>query len=111
MNDKDVRDICALLLDHPLGETDAETVNLPRLSGICAGDWGLWKTVTLSLDRVRTVLNAFALAPRDQATLLNRLDLVRRSIDAGPKPLKRTLRARIGDKMQWYDLPEEVNRG
>src|SRR5262245_27125179 len=31
MNEKDVRDVCALLLDHPLGEDDHETINLPRV--------------------------------------------------------------------------------
>ena len=53
MNEKDVRDICALLLDHPCGEADQETINLPRITRICAEDWGLWKTVTLSLHKVQ----------------------------------------------------------
>src|SRR5205085_10208390 len=40
LNEKDVRDVCALLLDHPLGEADRETINLPRITQLCAEDWG-----------------------------------------------------------------------
>src|SRR3990172_3938389 len=38
MNEKDIRDICALLLDHPFGEGDAETLNLARVVALCAQD-------------------------------------------------------------------------
>lgn len=111
MNEKDIRDICALLLDHPLGETDAETINLTRVVQLCDEDWGLWKTVTLSLKKVRDFVGSFSLEPTASALLVSRLDQLERSLDESPKPLKWKMRARIGEKVKWYDLPEEVRRG
>jgi hypothetical protein len=111
MNEKDVRDICALILDHPFGETDSETINLPRLSQLCAEDWGLWKTVTLSLDKVQSLLDEYHLEPADKATIIYRLDILRRALFDAPKSLKWKMRARIGDKVPWFELPEEVKRG
>lgn len=111
MNEKDIRDICALVLDHPFGDTDAETINLHRISGICGDDWGLWRTLTLSLDKVQGLLDQYQLEPGDKATLIYRFDILRRALFDEPKSLKWKMRARVGDKVQWYDLPEEVKRG
>ncbi len=111
MNEKDVRDICALILDHPFGDTDAETINLPRIAGLCAEDWGLWRTITLSADKVQNLLDEYHLEPADKATIIYRLDILRHALLDTPKSLKWKMRARIGDKMPWYELPEEVKRG
>src|SRR3990172_5755971 len=61
MNEKDVRDVCALVLDHPLGDRDAEMLNKQRIASLCADDWGLWRTVGLSLEKVREVSQGFSL--------------------------------------------------
>src|SRR5262245_6480641 len=76
MNEKDVRDICALLLDHPLGEHDQETINLPCIARLCAEDWGLWKTVSLSLDKVRDFCDAYDLKASEKLTIVERLGLL-----------------------------------
>jgi hypothetical protein len=111
MNEKDVRDICALLLDHALGEHDEETINLPRITRLCAEDWGLWKTVSLSLDKVRDFCDAYDLQASEKLTIIERLGLLRTSLDSAPKSLKWKMRATIGERLQWYELPEEVQRG
>ena len=38
----------------------------------------------------------------------NRLAELWRRIDAEPKSSRWRLRARVGDRMRWYELPEEV---
>lgn len=111
MNEKDVRDIAALLLDHPLGDSDAETVNLGRVAGLCADDWGLWKTVSLSLDRVEEHGSAFGLEPEAWSTIRQRLAGLRRALLDAPKTMRWKLRARVGERLPWYELPEEVKRG
>lgn len=110
MNEKDVRDIAALLLDHPLGETDTETVNLGRIVGLCADDWGLWKTVGLSLDRVEQHGPAFGLEPDAWSLIHDRLAGLRQALHDSPKTMRWKLRARVGERIPWYDLPEEVQR-
>ncbi len=111
MNEKDIRDLCALLLDHPLGDNDAETINLARVVGLCSQDWGLWKTVILSIKKVQDFCDAYPLEPGDKATIVQRLDILRMALNESPKPLKWKMRAAIGEKVQWYELPEEVRRG
>jgi hypothetical protein len=48
---KDVRDVLALLLDHPIAETP-EGISPGRLTGLVSHDWGLWRTVTLNLEMI-----------------------------------------------------------
>lgn len=111
LNDKDIRDICALLLDHPFGDGDQETINLRRVSELCAGDWGLWKTATVSIQRVVDFCDACDLDGPSQLTIAERLKVLRTALDDAPKPLRWKVRAAVGEKVQWYDLPEEVKRG
>jgi hypothetical protein len=37
--------------------------------------------------------------------------VLRSTLDETPKSLKWKARDRIGERVQWYDLPEEVQRG
>jgi hypothetical protein len=39
------------------------------------------------------------------------IDALRAAIDAAPKSTKWRLRARVGDRVAWYELPEEVGHG
>ena len=111
LNEKDMRDLCALVLDHDFGEGDEETFNLPYITSLCAGDWGFWKTVTTNAQRVREFADAYALEEGQKATIHQRMDSFRQALDTVPKSLKWKARARIGERVQWYDLPEEVQRG
>jgi len=52
INEKDVVDTIMLLLEHPLGSADQETINMTHISKLCANDWGLWRTTTMNLDKV-----------------------------------------------------------
>jgi hypothetical protein len=111
MNEKDIRDICALLLDHPFGESDDETINLKRVADLCAQDWGLWKTVAVSVGKVQDFCDAYELDVPSKLTIAERLKVLRLALDDVPKTLRWKVRAAVGDKVTWYDLPEEVKRG
>ena len=111
MNEKDIRDQCALLLDHPLWEGDVEMINLPLIAGLCAEDWGLWKTVMVSAQKVRTYCESHDLDAGQKQTLIERLDRLSQALEGAPKSLRWRVRARVGERVQWYELPEEVRRG
>jgi len=108
LNEKDQRDILNLLHGHKLTEQDAEGVNTAYIAGLCAADWGLWRTVTMNVERVRGAVQRFELAPHDEEIVVSRLDDLRKRIDAEPKSTKWKLRARVGERVQWYEEPEEV---
>ena len=110
MNEKDVRDITALLLDHPVAEGDDETINQGRIAELCADDWGLWKTVHVSLSKVGENSAGFDLGDTAMAAIGERVEALRQAIDQMSKTMRWKLRARVGERLPWYDLPEEVQR-
>ena len=52
INEKDVVDTILLMLDHPLGHGDVDTIDADRVASLCAADWGLWRTLTMNLAKV-----------------------------------------------------------
>jgi hypothetical protein len=108
INEKDQRDILNLLYGHELTESDRHGINAAYIAERCAGDWGLWRTATFNIERARTAVPRFDLQPHDEAIVISRLDDLRKRIDAEPKSTKWKLRARVGERVQWYEEPEEV---
>ena len=109
LNEKDVRDALALLHDHPIGETDGETLNAARVAQLCASDWGLWRTITQNLRACRDFADRYDVP--DRARLEASLDRLLERIEAEPKSRGWRLRAKVGDRKRWYELPEEVAGG
>jgi hypothetical protein len=111
-NEKDVHDIVYLLAAYEVRDGDEPgTIGLDRFGKVVADDWGWWRTTTGNLDRVvelvrgelaRLVPPRAAFDPAEQASAL------RRHADAVPKSLRWKIRSRVGDRVQWYELPEEV---
>lgn len=54
LEEKDAKDIVAILEDHELGRSDdREIINLDYLAGLCSQDWGLYKTIMESIEKIR----------------------------------------------------------
>lgn len=99
LNEKDARDALDLLAEHDLAREEGDAVNLAYLDSLVAGDWGLWRTVTGTLER----LGDLAGPP-----VRERIETVRRSLHEVPKTRRWRLRARVGERVRWYVLPDEV---
>jgi hypothetical protein len=103
INEKDIIDTIMLLLEHPLGETDEDTVNLRLVAGVCAKDWGWWRTLTMNLGKVKQMAAAYEqLADRDSKRVAEQVDLALERIEREPKSMGWRMRARIGDRKKWY---------
>jgi hypothetical protein len=105
LNEKDQRDIVNLLHAHPIGEGE---IDGGYVADLLAGDWGLWRTATLNIERVLAALPQYALAPEEEEVVRAGLDELRRLIDARPKRALWRVRARVGERVKWYEEPEEV---
>jgi hypothetical protein len=109
INEKDVIDAIMLLLEHDLGDSDKEMINISRIAELCSQDWGLWRTVTMNLDKVRQLSQAYTqLSDENKATVATRLEGIAGRIKAKPKSLAWRLRARVGDRVKWYKDVDEV---
>ena len=121
-NEKDLGDVVCLLADHPLAPAGrlvagpADTggpgpIDLIRLRSVLGSDWGLSHTAERNL---RAVADAWARRPAPDAPYLGRRSSALRcalaDIEAAPKSLGWRARARVGERVRWYETPEEARR-
>jgi hypothetical protein len=109
LNEKDMSDMHALLLTHDVGDGDAhDRINAARVAALCAADWGLHRTVTRTLERLAADPPSYTLSGDQRRLVDARLAELRRALDARPKSIAWRMRARIGDRVRWYEEPEEI---
>jgi hypothetical protein len=109
INEKDVIDTIMLLLEHPFGDTDQEVINIKYIAGLCGNDWGLWRTITMNLDKVCQLAQGYPQLTVEQkgkidAQVKSALD----RIEQEPKSFAWRLRSRVGDRVKWYRDVDEV---
>jgi hypothetical protein len=107
VNMKDLVDSLALLLDHPIADHDDDAINSAYLARLLSQDWGLYRTLQLNTARVRQAAREVDVAAD---VIDQRLDELWQRIEDHPKSLKWRLRAKVGDRVSWYELPEEVRQ-
>ena len=110
LNEKDIRDTVLLLHGHDVADHDDDAVNSAHVAKLCAEDWGLWRTITANLERCGTEVSSYGLTGQDQARIGDRLKRLLEHIEQAPKGRGWKLRAKVGERKRWYDLPEEVSR-
>lgn len=111
LNEKDVTDALTLVHRFPVGDADGTCINSARIAELCAADWGLWRTFTANLDKCRERLPDYDLPEDAKKTMADRLVELLDRIESEPRSRKWRLRAKIGERKRWYQLPEEVKGG
>jgi len=111
LNEKDVKDLIVLFNEHPVGETDKDTINAKYIAKLLAKDWGFWYTATTNLKRLRDEFIGMYKLPEDIVKRVkNRVNELLDYIDKEPKTMKWKMRAKIGTSRKWYKEVEEVIR-
>jgi hypothetical protein len=106
VNRKDLVDLTALLLDHPIvARADNACIDCVYVAKVAADDWGMYRTLKENIGKLRDTLDDLDV---DRDLVRSRLDELWSAVETQPKPLKWKLRAQLGDRMRWYELPEEV---
>ena len=111
LNEKDVRDALAILHDHPVEEGDGDAINAAHVAKLCASNWGLWRTFSANLEALRGHLDRYDLPAGGKERIAERIGLLLERIEGEPKSFGWKMRAKIGDRKRWYELPEEVEGG
>jgi hypothetical protein len=108
-NPKDMTDMATILFDHAIGDHDGDEINATYIARLTANDWGLYRTIQLNLEAVRQ--HAGSLPQVGAYAIDDQVKALWEKIEAAPKTLKWKMRAQVGDRVKWYELPEEVRRG
>jgi hypothetical protein len=107
LTERDQRDIYSLCYHHQVSHGDGSEIEGDYVAEVCAKDWGLWRTAKATIERCKTNVADYGLEPPVVNLIVERLDLLWAQIEAAPKTAKWRLRSRVGDRMRWYDEPEE----
>src|SRR5260370_12341030 len=63
VNRKDLVDLTALLLDHPIAEDDGDAIDPRYLARVPADDWGMYRTLHANVRNPRATLPQLDLDP------------------------------------------------
>lgn len=105
---KDFNDTLALLLDHDFG-TQESNLNLSKFADVVAGDWGWYTTVTDNLAKL-SEWNESNMDGAVRESLRRKIRTILEAAESRPKSLKWKMRAKVGRRVPWYQMPEEKAR-
>jgi hypothetical protein len=100
INEKDVRDLVALLADV--------APDLPYLTGLLGTDWGFEHTVRKTIARIIAELDRYQLDADVAGRTRARAEALLTALGSGPKTLGWRMRARLGERIRWHEIPEEA---
>jgi hypothetical protein len=110
INEKDLGDMTCLLADRAFADSgagDGEAIDLGRILSLTGNDWGLCHTLERNLGKVAS----FARGRKPSGSRFDpvvQAEALLAAIAGGRKSLAWQLRGRIGERMRWYETPEEV---
>jgi hypothetical protein len=109
LNEKDAIDAIALVLQHDCAEEDGDgSFDTAYIARICGGDWGWYTTVCDSMELVRQHSARILTHGADADVVGSRLARLRQILEDTPKSARWKLRARVGRRVKWYEIPDEV---
>jgi hypothetical protein len=107
-NEKDIGDAICLLIDHEIGDGDLrDTINGERLARLCGEDWGIYKTFSINLALLAVATEKWDLKESERELVNSKIERLTAGIENAPKSIAWKMRAAIGERIRWYELPEE----
>ena len=108
INDKDLIDVIALLLRFPVGQGSSDSLEVDRLRDIAGEHWGWHTTLSDNLAVVRNRINTTDLPEDVKEAARSQVMVLTEILEQCPKSIKWKARSKVGRRLPWYDLPEEV---
>jgi hypothetical protein len=106
LNLKDVVDALVLFRDHECGDEDPEAIDVRRIRDVCSDDWGWYTTVSDNLARLQERVGG--ILPADAAVAQTRISQITEDLQSAAKSRRWKLRSKVGRRVPWYRLPDEV---
>jgi len=114
LNEKDARDTLHLLSGVPVSGSGAAdhgvSIDSDRFAKLLGADWGWWRTVTGNLKKLPALAadRPELIPPDPPLDALAQCRYLLELAESTPKGMKWRLRANVGDRVRWYEQPEEV---
>ena len=106
LNHKDVTDLAALLTTHAMGDDDGEGIlNRHRILGVLSTDWGFCTTTSDNLERLPGLVAEVDEELGQRVTGIS--GQLQAEIDQAPKSRAFKLRAKVGRRKRWYEVPDD----
>ena len=102
LNEKDMLDTMALFIDFDVEDSE-KGINVAYIAGLTGSDWGLQKTLDINLRKMK----AFAAERNFPQQVQERIDTLLARMERQPKSFSWKTRAMVGERVKWYELPEE----
>lgn len=108
ITENDLMDGAALLAEHELGPGGIDPT---RICMVLGEDWGFCHSALLNLAKLEAALERWTSFPGGTVEhVRSRITELREAIESAPKSRRWRLRARIGERLRWYEEVEEVDR-
>jgi hypothetical protein len=107
LTERDQRDIYNLSFHHHVSDGDGSGIEADYIAGLCARDWGLWRTCRSTIERCLADLSQYPLPAEASQLIAERLTALWKRIEEAPKTTRWRVRSRLGDRVRWYAEPEE----
>ncbi len=102
-SEKEYLDLAAAFHDFEVTDGGGQ-IQGNEIAELCAKDWGVYTTFRKSLEAL--LAKSGSPASGDGAVVAARVEKLLAMMDSAPKSFGWRMRARIGEKARWYDLPD-----
>jgi hypothetical protein len=112
LTDSDVIDAAVVLATHDVGPAgDQERIDRDYVAGVLAGDWGFHRDATANLERIREAAGGqVPLSAERVRSVDDGAGALGEAIARTRKSMGWRMRARVGERMQWWeDVDERVD--
>ena len=109
LTEKDMLDVASLLVKFKFGNVDSSTtIDAGYIANLLSKDWGFYKTVTDNIRKIEAHVQGLNISQEIRSKIIDELEYLLGAIMEKPKSASWKLRAKIGERVRWYALPEEV---
>jgi hypothetical protein len=105
----DLIDTAVLLATHEVGSgDDAEQIDPRYVADLLSCDWAFHRDATANLALVQSAVGRDVPLPKESIRRLNDAsDRLMEAIDGAKKTMAWRMRARVGERVQWWDEVDE----
>ncbi len=101
--EKEYKDLTVAFYDFDV-TSGPDGIRGDEIADLCSRDWGMYTTFRKSLEALEA--KASDLDGNEQTRVIKRIQKLMAMMDSAPKTFSWRMRARIGERQRWYDLPD-----